>query len=136
MPSFDESMLLGLSRDYAGTDAPPLGPYVPIGPNVPDDKVRRIWRGTIAELLGVGGVYQMYAGDLVAPLRRLLFSVVVGANVVTTLPVAGAQIKNPFLTIAPQTQFVPTQENQFNIILIGGGGGTASINVSQYDLRG
>ena len=108
---------LELSELQSQTNQTMLGgsgiPAVPIqiGPDIPDDKVRRIWKLTIIDASGGNRVLFLYAGDTADPDRRLIYRKDVPAWASLIVPGKSNPLR-VLLTIRPQTQFSPTQENQ------------------------
>jgi len=136
MPSFDKSILLNLTNQTNLTNtANPAATAIQCGTDIPDDKVRRIWRFIVINTTGGALTIYIYAGDNADPDRRLIYQLQIAANATEDQP-DEPDVQAPIFLIRPQTQFSPTQENQVRAENNGAANTDIQWFYHYYDLRG
>lgn len=137
MPLFDEAVLLGLSRETPlAVSGPAAPPSLQVGGNIPDDKVRRVWRVNVQNLDPVAPhILTIYAGDALNTQRRLIINLPIAIAAANDFPINRQHVKSPYFVVQPITSVAPTQQNGI-YISDEGAGGLINVVMSQYDLRG
>jgi hypothetical protein len=131
LPRFNQQVIYGLVEDAEALSGV-AGALVQIGANILNDKVRRVYKIIVTDVLAAGGILTIWQGDAVVPNRTRLMDIVVPAGVSLEF---GLKIDDPLITARPTTSAAPVQNNQLyledNVA-----GGEFRVSFSQYDMRG
>ena len=132
----DKMTLLRLTNDASVTATGASPQVAQIGPVIPDDKVRRVWRLSVTNNDSTACTVQVYVGDSANYTRTLIDQFTVPANSTSTVPACEADVHNPQYTLRPTTSASPTQNNQISLRITTSGSVNITARMSYYDLRG
>lgn len=136
MPRFNQQVIYGLIEDIQALSGV-AGALVQIGTNILNDKVRRVYKIIVSDVLGAGGILTIWQGDVAPglPNRTRLMDIVVPAEATLEF---GLKIDDPLITARPNSSFLPAAPVQNNQLYLEDNvaGGEFRVSFSQYDMRG
>ena len=109
-------------------DSGASGSETQIGDDIPDDKVRYVWKIEVGNPAASADVLTIYTGEATNKTRTTKKTYPIPAN--DTIPVGG-DVEDPIMICRPNTSVSPTQDNQ---IYLAHGTAAMHVHMEYYDL--